>query len=115
MVVCDKKIMHLTCTCQMFEFEGILCRHLLLVLRNTRINYLPLTYILQRWCKDAKKGAVIDNNRDGIIVTNHDARATRHREIHNNCNILAEHGCTSKENTELMNKLIHKTLDGLKH
>ena len=75
---------------------------------------MPSPYILKRWCKDAKKGAIIDNNGEKIIIDNHDSQATRFREVRHNSDKLAEHACTSQVNVELMNKLIHKTLDEFK-
>ena len=98
----------------MFEFQGIPCRHLLFVLRNIGINDLPAIYILKRWCKYAKKGVVIDNSGKEIIVNSHDPKSTLFREVRHNSDRLAQLGSTSKENVELMSKLIKKTIDEFK-
>ena len=50
-----------TCTCKMFEFVGIQCRHVLKVLDARNIKDLPRQYILKRWRKDAKLGALSSN------------------------------------------------------
>ncbi|KAL8263625.1 hypothetical protein R6Q59_021755 [Mikania micrantha] len=42
------------CSCQMFEYSGILCRHILTVFTVTNILTLPSHYILKRWTKNAK-------------------------------------------------------------
>lgn len=48
------------CSCKMFEFEGILCRHVIAVFKVTNIFMLPQHYILKPWTKDAKDEAVMD-------------------------------------------------------
>lgn len=48
------------CSCKMFEFEGILCRHVLAVFKATNVFMLPLHYILKRWTRNAKDEAMLD-------------------------------------------------------
>ena len=50
------------CQCQMFEFRGILCRHILAVLGKMKVNEVPAFYILDRWRKDLKRGYQIYTN-----------------------------------------------------
>ncbi|KAL5713706.1 Protein FAR1-RELATED SEQUENCE 5 [Ranunculus cassubicifolius] len=52
--------MKATCTCQMFEFSGLLCRHVLTVFRVTNVLTLPSHYILKRWTRNAKSGVVLE-------------------------------------------------------
>ncbi|PIA56956.1 hypothetical protein AQUCO_00700960v1 [Aquilegia coerulea] len=63
--------MKATCTCQMFEFSGLLCRHILTVFRVTNVLTLPSSYILKRWTRNAKSGVVLEE------------RANDPRESHN--------------------------------
>lgn len=42
------------CSCQMFEYSGILCRHILTVFTVTNVLTLPSQYVLKRWTRDAK-------------------------------------------------------------
>lgn len=44
----------ISCTCCLFEFFGILCRHVLRVALLVGIVTLPEDYILQRWTRNAK-------------------------------------------------------------
>lgn len=48
--------MKANCSCQMFEFSGITCRHILSVFRAKNVLTLPSQYILKRWTRDAKNG-----------------------------------------------------------
>ncbi|CAN0923251.1 Protein FAR1-RELATED SEQUENCE 3 [Linum grandiflorum] len=50
------------CSCQMFEFSGILCRHVLTVFTVSNVFTLPAQYILQRWTVNAKAGRGIQEN-----------------------------------------------------
>ncbi|XP_015946838.1 protein FAR1-RELATED SEQUENCE 5 isoform X1 [Arachis duranensis] len=43
-----------SCSCQMFEFAGLVCRHILAVFRVINILTLPSHYILKRWTRNAK-------------------------------------------------------------
>ncbi|XP_070682525.1 protein FAR1-RELATED SEQUENCE 5-like [Malus domestica] len=43
------------CNCCKFEFRGILCRHVLYVLVNRDIDFIPDKYIIRRWRKDVKR------------------------------------------------------------
>ncbi|CAA7042407.1 unnamed protein product [Microthlaspi erraticum] len=43
-----------TCSCQMFEYSGIICRHILAVFRAQNVLTLPSRYLLRRWTKEAK-------------------------------------------------------------
>ncbi|CAA6672088.1 unnamed protein product [Spirodela intermedia] len=47
-----------TCSCGMFEFSGILCRHALRVFIIVGIRTLPKDYIIKRWTRNAKSNVV---------------------------------------------------------
>lgn len=49
-----------SCSCQMFEYSGILCRHILTVFTMTNVLTLPSHYILKRWTRNAKSSAGLD-------------------------------------------------------
>lgn len=52
--------LNVSCSCKMFEFEGLLCRHALKVFQIMNIRELPSRYILHRWTKNAKYGILRD-------------------------------------------------------
>lgn len=57
--------LNISCSCKMFEFEGILCRHALKVFQIMNIRELPSRYILHRWSKNAKYGILRDADSAG--------------------------------------------------
>ncbi|XP_073053705.1 protein FAR1-RELATED SEQUENCE 7-like [Primulina eburnea] len=59
--------LNISCSCRMFEFEGILCRHALKVFQIMNIKELPSRYILHRWSKNAKYGIPRDADSGGCL------------------------------------------------
>ncbi|XP_028077431.1 protein FAR1-RELATED SEQUENCE 6-like isoform X1 [Camellia sinensis] len=43
------------CTCRLFEFKGIPCRHQIMVFLQRGIHRIPNKYILKRWNKNVKR------------------------------------------------------------
>lgn len=63
--------MKANCSCQMFEYSGILCRHILTVFAVTNVLTLPSHYILKRWTGNAKYAVGLDEpNSDTQGVEN---------------------------------------------
>ncbi|XP_021766235.1 protein FAR-RED IMPAIRED RESPONSE 1-like [Chenopodium quinoa] len=50
-----------SCTCRMFESQGVLCRHILFVMKGKCIREILDPYILNRWRKDVLKNASVTN------------------------------------------------------
>ncbi|KAK7822216.1 protein far1-related sequence 3 [Quercus suber] len=69
MVNVDVSEMKANCSCQMFEYSGILCRHILTVFTVTNVLTLPSHYILKRWTRNAKAGVGLDEqNSDPLGI-----------------------------------------------
>ena len=43
------------CSCKLFESKGIVCRHVICVVRGAKINELPTFYVLKIWEKMCKR------------------------------------------------------------
>ena len=57
------------CACHMFEFVGILCRHILTVfVKKSFVDFLPPYYILERWTIKTKNNITHDISGDVIQV-----------------------------------------------
>ncbi|KAK6913852.1 FAR1 DNA binding domain [Dillenia turbinata] len=55
-VTFDRTSLNVSCSCQMFEFEGVLCRHVLKVFNIMNVKEIPPRYILPRWMKNVEYG-----------------------------------------------------------
>lgn len=54
-VVLDRKTHEIQCSCRLFEYRGIICRHCIRVMEMTNMPTVPDRYVLQRWRKDIKR------------------------------------------------------------
>ncbi|VVB07382.1 unnamed protein product [Arabis nemorensis] len=70
-VALNKELLDVCCSCHLFEYQGFLCKHAILVLQNSDVSCIPSQYILKRW---SKKG----NNKEDkneICATVHNRMA----------------------------------------
>ncbi|XP_042944576.1 protein FAR-RED IMPAIRED RESPONSE 1-like [Carya illinoinensis] len=54
----DEDPLDVKCSCKLFEFRGILCRHTLRILTQLGKDTIPSKYILDRWKKDVKRKCI---------------------------------------------------------
>ncbi|KAK9714828.1 hypothetical protein RND81_06G123000 [Saponaria officinalis] len=67
------------CGCKLFEFKGILCRHIIKCLDVLDVNVIPDKYILDRWRKDLVGG--YENIRVGYYDPGESERVKRSVEL----------------------------------
>lgn len=87
--------MRANCSCQMFEYSGILCRHVLTVFTVTNVLTLPSAYILKRWTRNAKSGGGLDE-RNGDSH-GQESLTLRYNSICREAIRYAEEGATATE------------------
>ncbi|XP_021717749.1 protein FAR1-RELATED SEQUENCE 9-like [Chenopodium quinoa] len=54
-VTFDLSTLECTCTCKMFESQGVLCRHILFIMKDKSVSEIPKHYVLNRWRKYVNK------------------------------------------------------------
>ncbi|KAF5463610.1 hypothetical protein F2P56_013769 [Juglans regia] len=87
-----------TCTCHMFEFMGILCRHILCVLgKKSKLDCLSQHHILERWTINAKSRPIIDIPILEGHVTPQDDLAMRKNSLMMQFYVIAELGTKSRK------------------
>ncbi|XP_022876824.1 protein FAR-RED IMPAIRED RESPONSE 1-like [Olea europaea var. sylvestris] len=60
----------IVCSCHLFEFRGILCRHAIAVLIRNDVTILPNKFILRRWRRDVSRAHTrVAVHYDGLIST----------------------------------------------
>ncbi|KAL3736499.1 hypothetical protein ACJRO7_025446 [Eucalyptus globulus] len=69
------------CSCQMFEFSGIMCRHILAVFRVTNVLTLPPDYILKRWTRNAKSESLLDDYMVGFTSNPQESFTARYENL----------------------------------
>lgn len=96
------------CSCQLFEFSGIICRHILAVFRVTNVLTLPSHYILKRWTKNAKSGVVWDENTLGLPNDSQDSTAARYDNLRREAIKYVEEGAESVHVYNVAMDALHK-------
>ncbi|KAL5712141.1 hypothetical protein ACHQM5_014340 [Ranunculus cassubicifolius] len=91
---CDTSV---KCSCQLFEFSGYLCRHILKVFLVEDVQNLPPQYILTRLTKDAKSGPVV-NVQAALMQTDYrEAQMVRYQKLCQEAINIAIKGSSSVE------------------
>lgn len=81
-----------SCSCRLFEFNGFLCRHVLIVLQISGVHNIPSQYILKRWTKDAKNRHIV-REVSGMV----DSRVKRYNNLCQRAFELGDEGSLSQE------------------
>ncbi|KAK3232109.1 hypothetical protein Dsin_003990 [Dipteronia sinensis] len=84
-----------SCSCQMFEFSGIICRHILAVFRVTNVLTLPPHYILKRWTRNAKSGVLLNDRILGLPSNSQESSAARYDNLRQEVIKYVEEGAES--------------------
>lgn len=85
-----------SCSCQMFEFSGIICRHILAVFKVTNVLTLPSHFILKRWTRNAKSGVLLDEHALGLPNDSQDSSAARYDNLQREAIKYVEEGAESE-------------------
>ncbi|WOL14290.1 protein FAR1-RELATED SEQUENCE 9-like isoform X2 [Canna indica] len=85
----------INCSCSMFEFSGILCRHVFRVLMMTSVFMLPEGYILKRWTKNAKSNGLTSEGHNVFLSNSRKSLTWRCNDLCRDAIKFAEEGATS--------------------
>ncbi|GKU96128.1 hypothetical protein SLEP1_g9398 [Rubroshorea leprosula] len=83
------------CSCQMFEYSGIICRHILAVFRAKNVLTLPPQYVLKRWTRNAKSGAVLEEHASEMPNNSQDSLTIRYNNLRQEAVKYVEEGAKS--------------------
>nr|KYP55294.1 Protein FAR1-RELATED SEQUENCE 5 [Cajanus cajan] len=89
--------MKATCSCQMFEFSGLVCRHILTVFRVTNLLTLPSHYILKRWSRIAKSGVILEERSTSLSHGAQESLTIRYNNLRHEACKYVDEGVTSLE------------------
>ncbi|KAL6976695.1 Protein FAR1-RELATED SEQUENCE 4 [Sarracenia purpurea var. burkii] len=80
------------CSCRLFEYNGYLCRHAIVVLQMSGVFSIPFKYILQRWTNAATSRHAISERLDEL-----QSKVRRYNDLCRRAIILGEEGSLSQE------------------
>ncbi|XXG56629.1 hypothetical protein AAC387_Pa03g3995 [Persea americana] len=93
-VIFKKDEKYAKCSCQLFEFKGIPCGHIICVLKQEKIYTLPKQYILKRWTRFAR----VDDDSDKSMCSVFDASLlARHGDLSYDAANIIDEASLSKE------------------
>ncbi|KAF2314613.1 hypothetical protein GH714_027936 [Hevea brasiliensis] len=87
--------MKATCSCQMFEFSGLLCRHVLAVFRVTNVLTLPSHYILKRWTRNAKSSVILEERSTDVYANYLESHTVRYNTLRHEAFKFVDEGSKS--------------------
>ncbi|XP_042419722.1 protein FAR1-RELATED SEQUENCE 5-like [Zingiber officinale] len=104
MLTHDKQRDYISCSCTKFEFEGIPCRHMLAFFRINQVFHLPDTYILKRWTRDAKVGAIYALGKQKFVDDPDPKRflMSRHSRLSYKASVLIDDASLTDEGTNFL-------------
>ena len=110
-VVLDTLTTNIQCSCMLFEFRGIMCRHSLLTLGQEDMECVPKKYVLHRWSKNVRR-------RHSVIIagynrSNDDPRMQRYKILCKRFYDLAEVACDSDASSTMLCNELNSIAEGL--
>uniref|UniRef100_A0A5B7C1F7 SWIM-type domain-containing protein n=1 Tax=Davidia involucrata TaxID=16924 RepID=A0A5B7C1F7_DAVIN len=101
----------ITCSCQMFESMGWLCRHALKVLNVNGIKQIPNQYILKRWTKVVKEGVVVDEYGELCRSNKQSSKTRRFNKLMSKASSVMSLSAEDDDTTEIANTILDRTID----
>ncbi|WJX59879.1 Protein FAR1-RELATED SEQUENCE 9 [Trifolium repens] len=87
--------MKASCSCQMFEYSGIICRHILAVFRAKNVLTLPSQYVLKRWTRNAKAGVLLDEHASALPSSSRETTTVLYNNLRQEAIKYVEEGAKS--------------------
>ncbi|KAJ4953101.1 hypothetical protein NE237_029933 [Protea cynaroides] len=109
-VVFDSSSNNAQCSCQLFEFAGYLCRHILKIFVVVDVQNLPSQCILKRWTREAKSGPLVANHVEEIQANCQDSMSVRYRILYRQANNIAAKASMTNEVYKVAINSLHATL-----
>ncbi|TXG48335.1 hypothetical protein EZV62_027629 [Acer yangbiense] len=104
-VVWNEMTSDVSCLCHSFEFNGYLCRHVMIVLQMFGVHSIPSQYILTRWTKDAKSKQTGRNPSDVAK-----SRVQRYNDLCQRAFKLGDEGSLTQESYSIVLNALEEAL-----
>ena len=99
-VIYNSHTQTITCTCLLFEFRGILCRHCLVVLAQEEVKTVHSRYIIPRWSKLIRRR--YSSMRAAYNSKSDDPQMVRYQALCKEFFELADVTCETESATEIL-------------
>ncbi|KAL6222066.1 hypothetical protein ACLB2K_005458 [Fragaria x ananassa] len=113
-VTVDKAVDNVACSCKRFEFEGIVCRHILAYMKWKQTEHLPDHYILKRWTRTAKSNLTLEEHGKNIDDFGDDSLLMRQTTLSRIASELIDGALVSIEACKLLEEDFESTRKKIK-
>ncbi|KAH7546270.1 hypothetical protein FEM48_Zijuj01G0182400 [Ziziphus jujuba var. spinosa] len=96
----NKENCEVKCSCCLFEFRGILCKHIISVFMKFQIINVPAKYVLPRWRKDLRR--CYTRVRVGYDDFNYTPEAQRRHKLQQKFEEVADWAVVSNDNFSML-------------
>lgn len=103
-MIWNERTSSICCSCHLYEYNGFLCRHVMIVLQMCGVHNIPSQYILKRWTKDAKSR----QNTGHLEVA--ESRNQRYNNLCRRALKLGDEGSLSEESYNIAFKALDEAL-----
>ncbi|KAJ3692044.1 hypothetical protein LUZ60_012394 [Juncus effusus] len=109
----DESKSTVSCSCKKFEFDGLICPHVLKVMNYLKIHYILSRYILTRWTKNAKRGSTVYNSRKILRGESSESKTLRFKSLSSKVTKILSEGSRFFETFEVASEKIDTFTDEL--
>lgn len=95
-VVFRKEDKFATCSCLLFEFKGISCRHVQAGLKHEMIFTLPKECIMSRWTRCAREGTNYDKSVVNHVPSSDGSLVARYADLSYWASMVINEACMSE-------------------
>jgi hypothetical protein len=113
-VSADKHATKYTCSCNMFDHDGLLCPHILKVFINRDIDAIPERYLLQRWSKEATTKVPERLSGPELAIGVPTTNKLRHNGLCQKMTSLAAEACLGLEKYTIVSAGIDQLFDTIR-
>ncbi|XP_057418776.1 protein FAR-RED IMPAIRED RESPONSE 1-like [Lotus japonicus] len=104
-VIFNRDTHDLSCTCLLFEFKGIMCRHSFIIFAKERVKQIPSKYILDRWSKNLRRNHT--SVKCSYDLKHMQPQVERFDQLCKVFHKVAEIASVSPQATELLAEIVH--------
>jgi len=102
----DKSSNNVSCSCKMFESDGIPCRHMVAYFFFMQIRRLPDQYILQRWTKSTKASSVREDLCEGVKEICDTSLLVRRSKLFQRSSNVIDEAVLTEDGTEIVEEAL---------
>ncbi|KAL6200116.1 hypothetical protein ACLB2K_029898 [Fragaria x ananassa] len=95
----------MVCTCNMFQYKGVLCRHMFMLMKQENMSKIPRSLIMKRWTRNAGSMGDIEYP-DGQNMDKEALEVSRFGALTGDCNRMCSYASKTTKGYSMLKKEI---------